>query len=124
MKESEFPDFEFDRLIADLERRGSVPPPRKATSLYDKKADGRASEFLVSQYGRYIRAGAVFQRDIRRLDPGLMEALDYEFKKRRSELRQLLPPVSVQTDRVLETLPNKPTTSSARSQLVKALGVR
>lgn len=93
----------------------------KEIPKFTKEFGISASEFLIKYYGNRIASREIFQHHIRNQDPKLMTALDNEFRGKRSELRELLPTKSAETDYIIERHNVAIERSSTRSHLVAAL---
>ncbi len=93
--------------------------PETAPQLYRSNLNIQPSEFLQSVYGNWLAAGAVFQPTIRKIDKGLMKALDKEFTGRRDQLRALLPTKSDAVTRHLEELVGGTIQPDQRKRLIK-----
>lgn len=121
MRHSEFPEREFERLVQDLQRSPEIAPPTEAPALFKRRIGIKPSDFLQEHYGRYIRAGALYQRHIAKLDPGLLSALGAEFRGRRHELREFLPTIEMESQAIVERCANPPAKKSAGRRLATAL---
>lgn len=90
----------LDALKADVAARQQplISLPETPSANYVPRKSGKASNFLIENYGKFIDAGVCFRPDIKRLDPKLEMALTNEFRGRTEELRQILPTRSDATD--------------------------
>lgn len=96
---------ELDNLLASKTRPDQEKPlelgnlPDQPPEIYNRNFGLKPSEFLLKYYGLWIKAGKAFRPQIRELDPKLMFALEFEYKGRAEEFRELLPNVSDAAER-------------------------
>lgn len=95
--------------------------PETAPETYVPRGQEKSGDFLRRVYGSYLEAGVLYQPDVRRLDPSLMQALNNEFRGRRDELRALIPTKQDQTQRRLREAAMRPVGSEARERLLATL---
>lgn len=100
-------------IIRDGHTATSIPSV--APELFVGRVVEEASSFLRRVYSDQLSAQVIFQHNIRKLDPKLMQALNNEFAGRRAELKELLPPKSVETDRLLQKAGIRPTAPTRRA---------
>lgn len=77
----------IEPIVDERFRQKPITAPEK----YSARMKVAPDTFLLRVYGGWLKAGTLFQNDLRRLDLTLMKALDKQYNGRREALRQIVP---------------------------------